>query len=50
MVVGRYYRESFDFMHLYFWQATMIAMITTVWLIWIAKVVRDDKAALATPR
>ena len=50
MLVGRHYRDSFDFMHLYFWQATMIAMITSVWLFWIAKVVRDDKAPLATPR
>jgi archaeosortase B (VPXXXP-CTERM-specific) len=47
IVVGRYHRESFDFMHLYFWQVSMIAMITSVWLLWIVKVVRDDEAALA---
>ncbi len=44
--VGRYWPEVFDFMHLYFWQATMIAMITSVWLLWIIKVVqREDQAA-----
>lgn len=44
--VGRYWSEAFEFMHLYFWQATMIAMITSVWLLWIVKVVqREDQAA-----
>lgn len=38
--VGRFYPETFDFMHLYFWQATLILMITSVWLLWIFKVVR----------
>lgn len=46
IVVGRYYRQAFDFMHLYFWQATMIIMITSVWLLWLIKVVRDEKEAL----
>jgi archaeosortase B (VPXXXP-CTERM-specific) len=40
ILVGRYYPEYFDFMHLYFWQATLILMITSVWLLWIIKVVR----------
>ena len=39
IVVGKYYPESFDFMHLYFWQATLILMITSVWALWIFKVV-----------
>ncbi len=43
IVVGRYYPSAFDFMHLYFWQATMIVMITSVWLLWIIKVVRSDE-------
>jgi exosortase H (IPTLxxWG-CTERM-specific) len=43
IVVGRYWRDAFDFMHLYFWQATMIVMITSVWLLWITKVVRSDE-------
>ncbi len=43
-VVGVYYRGSFDFMHLYFWQATLILMITTVWVLWILLVVsREEK-------
>ncbi len=46
IVVGRYWSTAFDFMHLYFWQATMIAMITSVWLLWIVKVVqREDQTA-----
>ncbi len=45
IVVGRFYRESFEFMHIYFWQATMIAMITSVWLLWIVKVVRHENPA-----
>lgn len=43
IVVGRFWPGAFDFMHLYFWQATMIVMITSVWLLWIVKVVRDDE-------
>jgi len=36
-------------MHLYFWQATMIAMITSVWLLWITKVVQRETPALPDP-
>jgi len=43
--VGRYYPGSFDFMHLYFWQATLILMITSVWLLWIFLVVRREGTA-----
>jgi archaeosortase B (VPXXXP-CTERM-specific) len=42
MLVGRYAPEYFDFMHLYFWQATLILMITSVWLLWITQVVNRD--------
>jgi len=41
--VGRFYYEFFEFMHIYFWQATLILMITSVWLLWILKVVRHEK-------
>jgi exosortase H (IPTLxxWG-CTERM-specific) len=45
-VVGVYYRNLFEFMHLYFWQATLILMITTVWVLWILLVVsREEKSA-----
>ena len=43
--VGRFHAELFDFMHLYFWQATLILMITSVWLLWIFKVVRREAPA-----
>ncbi len=42
MLVGKYFPEYFDFMHLYFWQATLILMITSVWLLWITQVVNRD--------
>ena len=44
--VGRFYPHSFDFMHLYFWQATLILMITSVWLLWIFQVVRRGEDSL----
>ena len=43
IVVGRYQPGAFEFMHLYFWQATMIVMITSVWLLWIIKVVQREE-------
>jgi archaeosortase B (VPXXXP-CTERM-specific) len=42
IVVGRYANSSFDFFHLYFWQGTLIVMITSVWMLWIYLVVRDE--------
>jgi len=44
IAVGRHWVELFDFMHLYFWQATLILMITSVWLLWIFKVVRHGES------
>ncbi len=41
--VGAHYHKLFDFMHLYFWQATLILMITTVWVLWILLVVGREK-------
>lgn len=46
ILVGRYQPGVFEFMHVYFWQATLILMITSVWLLWIFKVVRDDGETL----
>jgi|TARA_B100002003_G_scaffold231579_1_gene242712 exosortase H (IPTLxxWG-CTERM-specific) len=42
IIVGRYSNRWFDFMHVYFWQVTMIAMIATVWMAWLWWVVRDE--------
>lgn len=49
IVVGRFWSQAFDFMHLYFWQATMILMITSVWLLWILKVVRSEEDSPPPP-
>jgi archaeosortase B (VPXXXP-CTERM-specific) len=46
--VGRFHNELFEFMHIYFWQATLILMITSVWLLWILKVVRRVERPAAT--
>jgi exosortase H (IPTLxxWG-CTERM-specific) len=50
MAVGRYHPSLFEFMHIYFWQATLILMITSVWLLWIFKVVRHESAEVAASR
>ena len=42
LFVGRYVSGPvFEFMHVYFWQVTMIAMVASVWLAWVLWVVRD---------
>jgi archaeosortase B (VPXXXP-CTERM-specific) len=50
IVVGRHWSKAFEFMHLYFWQATMIVMITSVWLLWIVKVVQREDQTAPHPR
>ena len=42
ILVGRYAHEIFDFTHVYFWQATLILLITGLWILWIRYVVRDE--------
>ena len=42
LVVGRYANSSFEFFHLYFWQGTLILMITSIWMLWIYMVVRNE--------
>jgi len=42
LLVGHYAYPSFDFFHLYFWQGTLILMITSVWMLWIYLVVRNE--------
>ena len=42
LLVGHYAYASFDFFHLYFWQGTLILMITSVWMLWIYLVVRNE--------
>jgi archaeosortase B (VPXXXP-CTERM-specific) len=49
IAVGHYHRESCGFGDVYLMQATMIVMITSVWLLWITVVVRDRSDAPATP-
>jgi exosortase H (IPTLxxWG-CTERM-specific) len=48
LVVGRYQPSMFHFFHIYFWQATLILMIISVWLLWIYVVVRHEEG-LALP-
>ncbi|MCK4302438.1 MAG: exosortase H [candidate division Zixibacteria bacterium] len=43
LVVGSFSQPAFGFMHLYFWQGTMIIMITSVWIGWLYLVVYHEK-------
>ena len=44
--VGRFCPGLFEFMHLYFWQATLVLGITALWLLWVRFVVRDEAPAV----
>jgi exosortase H (IPTLxxWG-CTERM-specific) len=49
MAIGRYYPQYFEFLHLYFWQGTMVLMVASTWLLWVLWVVRGD-TTLGAPR
>jgi archaeosortase B (VPXXXP-CTERM-specific) len=42
-LVGNWSPQSFDFMHMYFWQVAMILIILSVWILWIEKVVHYER-------
>lgn len=46
-LVGVHSPGMFDFMHLYFWQGTLILMITSVWVLWILLVVNRNEKTTA---
>ncbi len=41
--IANYYPKSFEFLHLYFWQITMILIILSVWVWWIQKIVKYER-------
>jgi exosortase H (IPTLxxWG-CTERM-specific) len=43
LIVGHYQPHLFEFMHLYFWQVTLVAMILSVWLVWAKFVVVNPR-------
>ncbi len=43
VVVGAMSRRLFDFLHLYFWQVTLIIIIASVWVGWLYLVVYREK-------
>ncbi|MFH1374950.1 MAG: exosortase H [bacterium] len=47
LIAGSISQPVFDFMHLYFWQATLIIMIATVWISWLYLVVYREKKPVA---
>ena len=47
LIAGSMSKRVFDFMHLYFWQATLILMIATVWIGWLYLVVYREKKPVA---
>ena len=44
--MGNWSPQTFDFMHLYFWQVAMILIIVSVWVLWIEKVVHYERKAV----
>jgi len=50
LLVGAHSQSLFEFMHLYFWQATLIIMIAAVWIGWLYLVVFREKRMLAVPQ
>ena len=49
LLVGSRSQSLFYFMHLYFWQVTLIVMIASVWIGWLYLVVYREKKPLAIP-
>jgi len=48
VLVGAHSRRVFDFLHLYFWQATLVIMIAAVWVAWLYLVVfREEERPAA---
>jgi archaeosortase B (VPXXXP-CTERM-specific) len=47
VVVGAYSWVTFNFMHLYLWQVTLILMISTIWVAWLYLVVYREKRSVA---
>ncbi len=50
LLVGHYQPGLFEFMHLYFWQVTLVVMILSVWLLWAKLVVSNPRFDFAPPR
>jgi len=42
LIVGYQFPDLFDFMHLYFWQGTLVIMVSAVWLLWVILMVPND--------
>jgi exosortase H (IPTLxxWG-CTERM-specific) len=47
LVVGSHSYRTFEFMHLYFWQVTLIVIIATIWIGWLMLVVYREEESLA---
>jgi len=45
-VVANWSPQTFDFMHMYFWQVAMILIIVSVWMLWIEMVVHYERERL----
>lgn len=43
VVVGSQSYATFEFMHLYFWQVTLIIIIASIWIAWLTLVVYREK-------
>jgi archaeosortase B (VPXXXP-CTERM-specific) len=41
--ISNYKPSAFQFLHLYFWQVTLIMIILCAWILWIEKIVKSEK-------
>lgn len=47
LVVGASSFDTFNFMHLYLWQVTLIIMIASIWIMWLYLVVYREERTVA---
>jgi len=40
--ISNYRPDAFEFLHLYFWQVTLILIILCAWILWIEKIVKSE--------
>lgn len=50
LIVGHFGSEHFEFLHVYFWQVTMVLMVASTWLVWVIWVVGSDYGRPASTR
>jgi exosortase H (IPTLxxWG-CTERM-specific) len=47
LVIGHHAKGQFEFLHIYFWQGTLVVIVASSWLAWLFLVVRRAEAPAA---